>query len=210
MHGRRHLIADTELITMAAAAIVPCLACILAWGALAASSSQVVAPPAPPAAAADAGARYELVASVRELMDAVVDPSADALWDAVSTTADLNGVHERRPRTDEQWKDVRRHALALIESTNLLVMQGRRATESNPPPPPAGELTPAQVQQMLDNNRSAFIEFARNLRQAARQALSAIDARDPRALLDAGGSIDEACEVCHRVFWYPGRPPAKS
>ena len=34
-------------------------------------------------------------------------------------------------------------------------------------------------------------------------ALDAIDAKDPNRLLEVGGEIDEACEACHLVYWYP-------
>ena len=43
---------------------------------------------------------------------------------------------------------------------------------------------------------------------AAASALKATEARDVDALLEAGGQIDEACEACHKKFWYPGAPTA--
>jgi hypothetical protein len=39
--------------------------------------------------------------------------------------------------------------------------------------------------------------------------LRAIDAKDPKAMVEVGGAMDEICEACHVVFWYPGQPPAK-
>ena len=36
--------------------------------------------------------------------------------------------------------------------------------------------------------------------------LNAIDKQDPDAFLEAGGVLDEACEDCHRKFWYPNSP----
>jgi cytochrome c556 len=41
------------------------------------------------------------------------------------------------------------------------------------------------------------------LRDASLQALSAIDSKNATALLEAGGTIDAACEACHMTFWYP-------
>jgi hypothetical protein len=34
-------------------------------------------------------------------------------------------------------------------------------------------------------------------------ALAAIDKKDSEALFEAGDKIDEVCESCHQVFWYP-------
>jgi cytochrome c556 len=50
------------------------------------------------------------------------------------------------------------------------------------------------------------VAFAHALQDAAGSALAAIDKRDANALLEAGGDLDEACESCHKRFWYPGSP----
>ena len=59
-------------------------------------------------------------------MDSVIDPSADVLWESVSTTIDRAGQTDHMPRTDEDWKTVRRSAVSLVEATNLLVIGPRR------------------------------------------------------------------------------------
>src|SRR5262249_22452516 len=111
---------------------------------------------------------------------------------------------EHKPRTAEEWLDVRRKAITLMESMNLVVMDGRHAA----PPgtqPNEGELTPAQIDEQLAANHAAFVGFAHGLRAAAQKALTAIDNKDTGALLEAGGDIDEACEACHVTFWYPNQ-----
>lgn len=35
--------------------------------------------------------------------------------------------------------------------------------------------------------------------------LRAVDAKDIQGMLNAGEAIDEACESCHMVFWYPNQ-----
>jgi hypothetical protein len=40
--------------------------------------------------------------------------------------------------------------------------------------------------------------------------LDAIDAKDPQRLFDVGGEIDEACEACHLVYWYPPSATAQN
>src|SRR5436309_1491069 len=65
-------------------------------------------------------------ATIKDIMDSMVDPSADFLFDSVATIADERGITEKAPQTDDEWKQVRRHALVLLEARNLLVMEGRR------------------------------------------------------------------------------------
>src|SRR6185503_16338413 len=79
-----------------------------------------------PAPAAQTEPAFRLTGTIKEIMDSVVDPNADVLWDAVSTTINREGITEKLPRTDEDWKMVRRSAVALVEATNLLVMDGRQ------------------------------------------------------------------------------------
>jgi len=67
-----------------------------------------------------------------------------------------------------------------------------------------GVLTPAQSDAALQSDRATFVAYARVLQDAALGSLQAIEARDAAALLESGGNIDEACELCHKKFWYPG------
>src|SRR5262249_12869369 len=54
--------------------------------------------------------------TVKDVMDSIVDPASDFIWDAVETTVSAKGVEEKAPHTDEEWKDVRRHAIMLLEA----------------------------------------------------------------------------------------------
>jgi cytochrome c556 len=148
-------------------------------------------------------------ATVQELMDGIVDPAADGLWDAVETTLSKEGVEEKQPRTPEEWAEVRRKAITLIEASTLLAMPGRKVAAKPFPAEAEGALDSQQIQMRIDANRAAFRGFARALRQASRQALVAIDAKDPAALVRAGGVLDGVCEGCHMSFWYPNQviPP---
>jgi cytochrome c556 len=147
---------------------------------------------------------FEITATIRELMDSTVDPAADALWDSVAVTSTSKGVEETQPKTDADWAAVRRHAVTLMESMNLVVMKGRHAA---PPGTKAaeGELSPAEIDQHIDANRGALIGFAKALRATAQTALTAIDKKDVQGLFKAGSDIDEACEACHVTFWYPNQ-----
>jgi len=164
------------------------------------------APSAKPAEAqVDAAAEgpFRLTASIRELMDSEIDPAADFIWGSVASISTVAGLEERQPRTDEEWLEVRRHAITLIEAPNLLVMKGRRVSAKYEAASGAGELDTDQVQQKIDSNRAAFVALAQRLQDTGLQTLAAIDAKDPVALFELGGTIDEACESCHVTFWYP-------
>src|SRR6478735_227003 len=153
--------------------------------------------------ASEPGGPFRLTASIRELMDSEIDPAADFIWASVASISTRAGLEERQPRTDEEWLEVRRHAITLIEATNLLVMDGRRVSHRFEPASGAGELDTDQAQQKIDANRVAFVALAERLRDTGLQTLAAIDAKDPVRLFDLGGSIDDACESCHVTFWYP-------
>ena len=68
---------------------------------------------------------YRSIADVKQLMQGIVDPNADAVWSSVATIFTKAGTEERRPRTKEEWEAVRRRAMTLTESGNLLMMPGR-------------------------------------------------------------------------------------
>ncbi|SDE78922.1 Cytochrome C' [Massilia sp. PDC64] len=148
---------------------------------------------------------FEPRASIQEVMQSIVDPSADALWEAVSTDVGPNGTEEHQPRTDAEWLAVRRYAIALAEGANLLsqpraVAHGAATLEDAHV---EGINDAAQVRAAIDADPAAFTAHAQALHAAAREAVNAIDARDARRLLDAGERVDAACEACHTRYWYP-------
>ncbi|MEP7004695.1 MAG: hypothetical protein ABI810_01840 [Sphingomonas bacterium] len=148
---------------------------------------------------------FKTVASIKELMDSTVDPAADGLWDSVAIISNEKGVEKREPHTDEEWQAVRRHTVTLIESMNLVMMNGRHAA----PPgtkPKLGELSPDQIDVKIAANRPEFDLFADGVRGKAMVALDAIDRKDTKALFTVGSDIDQACEGCHVAFWYPNSP----
>jgi hypothetical protein len=165
--------------------------------------SEVAAVPAAPAAPASP---FAITASIQELMDAVIDPAADALWDSVGTTVTLKGTDTRQPRSDEEWQEVRRRAIALIEGTNLLAMDGRKLVapgsavlDQNTP----GVLNAKEGQDLLDSQHQTFVQFAHALHDVGQQMLKSIDAKDPVGMMNAGSAMDTVCENCHLTFWYP-------
>lgn len=145
-------------------------------------------------------------------MDAVIDPAADALWDSVSITETVKGTVFRQPHTDEEWQEARRHAISLIEGTNLLIMDGRKLVAPGSPvldQGTSGVLSAEEGQKLLDSKHATFVEFARALRDAGEQMLTSIDKKDSTGMMNAGAAMDGICESCHLTFWYPNQviPP---
>jgi len=158
--------------------------------------------------AAPAPSPYRVTASVQELMDAIIDPNADDLWESVATITTKKGVEERQPHTDEEWAEQRRHAIALMEGTNLLAMPGRKLIPVGGKlldQDVQGVLTPEEGQKKLDEQHETFVAFAHSLNDIAAKLLAGIDAKNPQAMMDAGAEMDEVCEGCHLTFWYPNQ-----
>ena len=142
---------------------------------------------------------------------AKVDPSGDFLFESVAQIADEKGIREKAPETDEEWKDVRARAIILLEATTLLVMPGRKVAQPGEKSKnPAVELSPEQIQPLIDGDRLSFIRRAGVLQDAAAAVLKAADAKDKKALFDSLQQIDHACENCHLQYWYPNDERAKA
>src|SRR5690349_15728185 len=92
--------------------VVQVLVALAAAGSLVAcgKTGQPAATPAPNASP------VKLTAGIQDIMRDMIDPAADFLWESVSTTETAEGVEEKLPRTDEEWAEVRKHALILAES----------------------------------------------------------------------------------------------
>ena len=169
------------------------------------------APEKPPTADATSGAdaKYRPVASIREVMNSVIDPSVDVVWNAVGSVID-NGLTDRAPKDDEEWAEVRRHALVVTEAANLLLMRNRAVAPPGAPSlAPGVELTPEEIRALIDKNPEGWDFYVQQFQDSLKPALAAIDAKNAQALFEAGDEIDTTCENCHSVFWYPNAVAAK-
>ena len=168
-------------------------------------AQQPTAKPASPKSKAIVSPAFKPVASIKEIMDTLVDPQSDVIFEAVATILTKSGTEERAPRTDADWDAVRKGALLLIEGGNLLVVPGRHAAGPGAKSEvPGVELEPAEIEALIKKNPGLFVRRAQGVVGAAIVALKAIEAKDVQALNNAAGGLDAACESCHSDFWYPG------
>ena len=149
-------------------------------------------------------------ATIKDIMDSMVDPSGEFVFESIQEIADEHGITEKAPQTDEEWQDVRHRLMVLMEAPNLLTMEGRRvARPGEKADNPQVENQPEEIQKLLDADRTSFIRRARRLQDAASLAIQAVDARDKDALFKAIDGIDKACESCHLHYWYPNDERAR-
>lgn len=160
------------------------------------------------APAAEASSPYKPSSTFQEIMDSVVDFSADYIWAAVSTVVDAKGIHEGRPRTDQEWHEFRRRAVLLVEAANLIAVPGRKVANGDKAVEDQQPLEVAKIQQRLDTGHEQLVGFAAALREVSLKLVDAADKRDVAAITNLGGTLDEVCESCHKVFWYPDEPAA--
>jgi hypothetical protein len=158
----------------------------------------------PPEQPAPAAPPFRPVATIREVMNSVIDPSVDEVWNAVRSIVDDGRLTDHAPAKDEEWAEVRRHALIVSEAANLLLMQNRPVAPPGAPSlAPGVELTPEEIRALIDKNPDGWNFYVQELQDSLTPALAAIDAKNSQALFDAGEKIDTTCENCHSVFWYP-------
>ena len=152
----------------------------------------------------NAGGDRPIRSSIKEIMELIIDPSANAIWQAVATVVDREGIHELSPKTQKEWLDMRRAAVLILEGGNLLMMPDRDAapvgTKSKTP---GVELEPAQISATIKKDRQSFDEFAQALRNLGVEALRASDDKNAALLLEIGDRMQPVCAGCHQTFWYP-------
>ena len=147
---------------------------------------------------------YRATNTIKDIMTSAIDPIADVLWNATATIIAASGTEDRFPKNDEEWANVRHHAIILMEATNLLQMPGRHVTRpGEKSEAPGVELEPEEMETLINQDRQTWGAHAHGLYDATSEALKAIDAKNVQGLFDAGEKIDSACENCHLDYWYP-------
>jgi hypothetical protein len=137
-------------------------------------------------------------ASTIALMTGVIVPTSDAIWQAM-------------PASDKDWADLRYKVLLIAEAANLLAVPDRPTLlpgEKLASPAGPGDLTPEQSAAKIKAEWPTYLAYAQTLQNGAMATLKAVDSKDADALVEAGGAIYEACEQCHKRFWYPNAPAA--
>jgi hypothetical protein len=149
----------------------------------------------------------QLVATIKDIMDSEIGPSADYIWGSIGEESGPEGIIKKAPKTDDEWKEERRKAVILVEAANLIVMPGRHVAKAGEKAAdPNVELSPEAIEELINKDREAFLALNKQFRDVTIEQLAAIDKRDVDGMLKAGGELDTTCENCHKKYWYPNDP----
>jgi cytochrome c556 len=107
---------------------------------------------------------FQPVATMKQLMVEIIHPASNEI---------LLAVNRGQLRTDQDWAVVRRAALTLAESGNLLIMR---------------------------NRASDWIAESRSLVEAGTAVYKAAEAKDARMIASLTDRIDASCTSCHKKF----------
>lgn len=143
---------------------------VLVTALLAVAGCAKAPPPAPPPIAP--AAPFKSVATVKQVMQAITIPDSDVVW----------GVANEAPKDDAAWLKVENSALALAESGNLLMMEGRAV------------------------DHEEWMKHASLLIDVATKAATAAHAKDANKLSDIGNDLYTVCENCHMKYMKPAAP----
>ena len=110
---------------------------------------------------------FPAVASVKQLMLDLIHPSSNDI---------LLAIYRGGPKDEKDWAVVRRSAVALAESGNMLTMRGRARDQEN------------------------WMKDAKLLVDAGNAAYKAAQAKDGNALAALAGDIDASCTTCHKQY----------
>jgi hypothetical protein len=188
--------------------VLVCCGALAVFGALTSScssqksSSEATSAPHAPALWGD----LKPVVSVKELMRDMIDPASDYIFNAVSTVMTKNGVIETGPKTDEDWDKLRIGAVTLAEGVYLLKIPRPFAPpgdENDSAGPESTELAPAQITAKVEHDPVEWNARIEALRNVGLEVMDIVKRKDVKELWDASENLDEACENCHRSYWYP-------
>ena len=184
---------------------------LFALGVLASSCSSSKPAPAPPPSS-ELWGDLKPVVSVKELMRDMLDPVSDNIFNAVGTVVTKDGVVDIEPKTEEDWQKIRIGAVSIAEGAYLLKIPRPFAPpgdENNSTGPEPAELSPAQILAKLEADPVLWNAKVEALRNVGLQVMDIVKRKDTKELWDAAENLDNACESCHLIYWYPGDPALK-
>jgi hypothetical protein len=119
---------------------------------------------------------FKPIVDTGTLMESFIEPSADVIWLSVGTIVTAAGEEHIRPKTEEEWTNVRNAAVAVSEAGNLLMMEPRA----------------------LDADE--WMRLSQAMVDTGAEAIKAADAKDPDAMFEAGAQIYAVCSNCHAKY----------
>ena len=128
-------------------------------------------------------------------MKDTIEPSAKAIWEAVSYSVTEKGETNTEPTTDADWAALRNKAAAVTLPALKIAHDGEDKT-------PAYQYSAAEIEQLRKQNIDLWRENAQHMQTTTQRLIDDIEKHDLDAYLEDGVLLNQACEACHAEFWY--------
>jgi cytochrome c556 len=147
--------------------------------------------------------------NLHNLMKNVIAVQAQVIWDIGNRAQDDHGDVDPKKLTAADWAKMSAAADKVKQAAQSLASAAHVAAaaagqklqdEGNP-----GAFGAADVQKVLDAQPKVLNAMAQALVNSMDQIQGAIARRDGRKVGSVSGDLDEVCEACHKVFWYPNQ-----
>jgi hypothetical protein len=115
----------------------------------------------------------------------------------------LLAIYRGGPNHEEEWAAVRRSALTLTESGNMLMLPGRAPAQRVPCAPPEKSGTESHGTPFCassSNDQMDWMKETKLLVEAGTAAYKAAQAKDGKALASLAGAVDASCTTCHKQY----------
>jgi hypothetical protein len=144
-------------------------------------AAPATAKPAAPAAARPA-ARVQ--GNLAQVMRGILFPNSNIIFDAQNNDPTKKKADEQFGNPYGGWQNVENAAIALAESANLLIIPGRLCSNKKPAP----------------NAQADWPMLVQGLRDAAMVSYKAAQSKNMDSIVDAAGTLTEACSACHDKY----------
>ena len=127
-----------------------------------------------------------VVGDLAQVMRGILFPNSNIIFDAQNTDPIEKAKKSESPYGNAYggWMEVENAAIALAEAANLLTIPGRLCMNGKPAP--------------ID--QPDWPGFVQRLRDASEATYKAAQTKNQDAIVDAAGTLTEACAACHDKY----------
>jgi hypothetical protein len=147
-------------------------------------AAQAPAKPATPAAGAATKVTAKVQGNLAQVMRGILFPNSNIIFDAQNNDPTKKKEDAQFGNPYGGWQNVENAAIALAESSNLLIIPGRMCSNGKPAP----------------TNRPDWPMLVQGLRDASMASYKAAQSKNMDNIVDAAGTLTEACSACHDKY----------
>lgn len=136
-----------------------------------------------------------------------VNPQATELWSLTNDAQDDDGNIDVKKVNPATWaklleigKSLEEGGRTLATSNGVIAaVPGAKLQDESSP----GASKAADVQRYIDAKPAEFRKHSMALQKTGADIVTAVTKRDGKTLTSLSNALDQVCEDCHVVFWYP-------